>query len=386
MVALLVTLLGCGTVIPDNPAVVENDILSGNFEGACNGFLSPELALRTETARSLAAHPESEVATKCICDKVYDKAAHTWDPAIAEGLEGSKRDDLVACLAAALDDDGIADKATVVKWVAKTKAPKALESLATVLKSGKNNEARAAAAKALTTSDAHVPNLLAALKEDPAPEVRAAAGAALQHRKMPDVAAALATAVATDPEAKVRAGAAKSLPNLGLPEGDAAACKALEDADPGVRGAAAVAMAPEKRPVLTKCLADRVRKGEPEPAVRQAMLSAIASHGTKEAKAELCSMIGPYTAMYLKDGLLPLDSPDDAAKHQNDIDWDNSYGCVEKALRTPGLTCAGKFHLQAWFERLGATVKPRPCPGMQLDSSGEVVRPELAGGDEISFE
>jgi hypothetical protein len=387
MLGVWLAWVGCGPVIPDNPAVVENDILSGDFEGACTGFLSPEAALRTETAKSLAAHPESPIATKCTCDHLYDKAAHTWDAGAAEGLEGTKRDDLAVCLAAALDDDAIADKVLVVKWVAKTKAPKGLEALANTLKSGKNNAARAAAATGLTTSDPHVANLIAALKDDPAPEVRAAAGTALMHRKTPEVAMALAAAATSDPEAKVRAGAVKAIPNLGLPEGDAAACKALEDASPGVRAAAAVAMGPEKRPTLTKCLADRVRKGEPEAAVRSAILTSMAQQQTKDAKLLLCELIGPYTAMYIKDGLLPNDSPDDAAKHQNDIDWENSYACVEKAMRQPGLTCAGKFHLQAWYQKLGGSVTPRPCPGMQVDGTGEVVRPELPdAGGEISFE
>jgi hypothetical protein len=250
--------------------------------------------------------------------------------------------------------------------------------VAELAKTSKDEEVRAAAVPGITTLDAYVPVLIEIVEKDPSAKVRAAAAKGLVGRKEPAMIPVLVAASAKD-EPEVRAAAAEALARTATAEGDAAVCKVmLDDADEGVRGTAVKALTGVRRAGVLDCIVDRVRKEEPNEALRAGYLAMLRAYSTDESKAVLCKEMGPWVKKYVTDALPPeRETPSDIVFVQNDIDYEKSYECVTKALSTPGLTCHGRYHLTSWAVDLGGKQRVKPCPGMAPDGSG---------GREVIFE
>jgi HEAT repeat protein len=374
---VLFTLVACmGGGFVEKPSDVDRYIVMNDYEGACAGLQVEDAELRAYTAEKLAEHADQQVATDCLCAALYDADGHTVDADVAKALAKTKRDDLATCLAKGVEDPQVADKPAVVGALAAIGAKSGYESLAGVAKSG-DDASRAAAASGLGGSADHVALLVELATKDASADVRAAAIDALWDVKDPAMVPAL-TEAATKDQPSVRKAAVKLLAKQLTPEADAAVCKVmLEDSEEEVRGAAVVAWTNSRRPDAVACLKKRLLTEEPSEAIRAGTLAAL--KGTVEGKEVLCAVMGDYVKMYVKDALPADESLSDIVYVQNDVDFERSYECVSKALKTPGLTCYGKFHLNTWGLALGGKNRPSRCPGMPKEGGG-------GGGGEISFE
>jgi hypothetical protein len=379
-------ILACtGATVIDTPAQVENRVLQGNIAGACDGLVAPDVEIRKYTAERLARfdYDDTATATTCLCAKLYDPASHAVDLDVAGAIKKTKSDALAKCLAPALDDPAVADRARVATLIAAIGAPAGYDALGKQLTSSTDPGARAAAASGLKTQREHDPELQHAALADADPTVRAAALAALATHPGPDLEGTMVEA-SKDPEPSVRAAAVPALAAIDTATAVDATCALLrDDPDEGVRGAVVVAWKGTRRPGPVGCMRQRLGVEEPSEAVRAGLLAALGSARSPETNKILCDAIGPYVRMYVKDALPAEDSPLDIVFVQNDYDFDNSYSCVEKALKTSGLTCYGKFHLVGWFDRLGGKMHATRCPGMPADAASGGGG---GGASEVSFE
>lgn len=376
----LVCLVGCGPGYVETPAEVDNDILQGNFEEACYGLRAEHPEVRRHTAEKLAEHPDQPIATQCTCVALYDPESGRVDTDIARGLDGKKRDDLATCLTPAFADERVADKVGLAELVGNMKAEAGWALLANVAKSHADPAVRAGAVHGMRFATSQQAALIAVLGSDSSADVRAAAAKALGEQRTPESRAALEQAAGNDAEAAVRIAAVLAMKNM---EGfEAAACRVLNaDADPGARHAAAIALEGiRKKDVVVPCFHERLIHEEPSEEVRAQVLKNLVVLRMPEANQVLCDDIGPYLRLYVKDAVPPEGAAWDILKAQNDVDFENSYACVEKAMRQGGYSCYAKYHLATWNAALGGKAKPRACPGMAVAGGGG------GGGGEISFE
>jgi hypothetical protein len=360
----LCALVACEPTVAETALDVDNRIRREDFEGACTGFRAQDAEVRSYTAEALAQVADAPVATACVCAALYDPTSGRVDLEVASALEESKRDDLATCLARAIDDPHVADRAAVAERVADIGAEAGYDALSTVARGSADTDARAAAVTGLRPSARHVPVLVGALTGDAAPGVRAAAAAGLVNRKDAGVAEALVAATG-DADPSVRAAAVAALAVLADPAADAAICRALlEDPDEGVRNAGVVAWNGVRRPEPVACLGRRLLKEEPSPTVRSNTLAALAASRTDGSKAALCDAIGPFLRLYVVDKRIEEIPGTEIVATQNAADMDRSYACVERALGQGGYSCFAKHHLGTWMNDLGGKARVSLCPGM----------------------
>jgi hypothetical protein len=390
VVTVLAALTGCGASYVETPAEVDNDILAGDFESACVGLKMEDPVLREHTARALAEHPDEKIATDCVCVALYDGDAGKFDADAAGGLKKSKRGDLARCIEPALEDARVTDKAQVTKAISAIGGSDAKKILAEHLGASPDTAVRVGCAEALKGDEAYIPALADAASKDASAEVRVAAIAGLQGRKgRADLVAPL-TAAAAERDVGVRGAALFTLGTLELAEADEVVCKAvMDDPDTTVRRMAALGWkegrAASRSPVVA-CLKKRILTEEPSEEVRAAALAALGAPKSKEANAVLCDSIPAYVKMYVKDALPPDESPSDILFVQNDVDFERSYECVEKAVRAGGYSCYGKYYVAAWFTELGGKATARRCPGMPPPEGKNEVGTAVGATTEISFE
>ncbi len=84
------------------PSFVENSDIDAamarsSFATVCKGLEMKEAATRSYAAMKLKSVQEP-IAAECVCSFVVE-GKHGWDPAIADGLKGTPRDDLAGCFA-----------------------------------------------------------------------------------------------------------------------------------------------------------------------------------------------------------------------------------------------------------------------------------------------
>lgn len=341
-------------------------LVNERFKSACVGMDMPDEDLRRYTAMKLADYPQEEVANSCICEALYDPELHSWDAAVADGLRNTERDDLAACLASALSDDQADERERLVHMLAGIHAPSGYAAIAEAAASERDPEVKAAMISELQPSDSHVDVVLAALKSDDSPAVRAAAARALKGRKDPAVVEAVVHAATEDPEGEVRAAALRSVVKLKVEKTDEMVCAAMmEDEDEAVRLMAVRSYKGTRRPEALACLRKRARSEEESGAVRQAILDALGASPSDEAADILCEIVGPWSRMYIKDKIY-VDIPGaDVMKAQNNRDWERSYQCVAEALRQGGYSCYARNYLGHWMKDLGGSAATPWCPGMK---------------------
>lgn len=151
-----------------------------------------------------------------------------------------------------------------------------------------------------------------------------------------------------------------------LPAADAAWCALLTDADAAVRLEAVKASENVRRESVSTCLGALLTREEPDANVRQMAIYELTVMRTKYAGRALCDAIGPYTARYVIDAIPVPEGPLDIAYAQNAVDFETSFECYEKAFKTPGLSCGGKFYLTYWSNAMGGKRHAPKCPGLEI--------------------
>ena len=225
--------------------------------------------------------------------------------------------------------------------------------------------------------DDHKADLMARLKDDPAPEVRAEAAAVFENVKDDDVVAALVDAAKDDDDGLVRAAALKAVVKLKIDETDAMVCDLMmNDPDERVRDRAVRSFKGSKRRVALDCLKKRLLTEEKSDAVRKSTLKAIYASPDDYAPKVLCDAVGPFVRMYIDE--VPVHKqPDsdayDIVKHQNNRDFENTHDCAKRALSQGGHSCWGKWYLADWVERMGGNAFKPTCKGMDPANAGQVI-------------
>ena len=369
-VAALVLLAGC-EMTPrhiDKSSDVDMYLTRKAYTSACVGLkMDHDDSLRAYTAQRLADYPHVPAASACVCAELYDAEAHTVDLAVAEGIAGTRRDDLAACLAPAVHDAAIPAKKRpdVVAALARIDAPASYGPLEALAKSDPDPAVRAHAARALRPSAASEGTLVSLLASDQEAGVRQAAGEALAGHKGKEVLRALVRAVAEDADGGVRAAALDAVVHLGAKDADDMICKAmLEDPDERVRERAVRAYHGTKRVAALACLQKRMDRPEESGAVRTAILEALGASPSDRAAMMLCDNIGPWLRMYVKDEIADRIPGANIIEFQNNRDWERSYDCVGRALQQGGYSCYARNHLGHWMNELGGKASTPWCPGM----------------------
>lgn len=378
----LVLLVGCQPRFVETSAEVDAFIAQADFDGACVALKMTHHnkdELRHYAAEKLAEYPEIPEATACICAAMYDAEKGTWDPPVVEGVEGTRRDDLAECIAPALSDERIEKSADLVTAVGKMYAPAGIAAMAGLVKNGSADPTiRAAAVEVLRMAEDQRPLVVETMASDPSPQVRAAAAAALEgHDKDKDVREALTTAATSDTDPSVRASAVKVLGKSHKKTfiRDLLCRVMMEDEDEVVRRTAIEPLKGTTDEKALACLGERLKKEETSPAVRTAYLEALAASPHEDSATILCKNIGPFLRMYVTDEIADRIDGVNIIESQNNRDWENSYSCVEQALRQAGYSCFAKHHLGGWMIDLGGKGSLPRCPGMSA----------LGGATEMEF-
>lgn len=368
-------LMGC-TVPPrhvESEIEVDGYLAQRAYASACVGLQNRNNdGLRTYTAQQLVRLPSERVANDCLCAALYDPLKHVVDGATAMGLAGSKRNELAKCLAPSLIDPLVEDRPRVAALLAGIDAEAGYQALEDVTNSGEGPEIRAAATRGLLYSSRAQDRLAELVLQDEDPGVRAAAAEALAGRKDPKIVQTIKQVLAEEQVVEVRAAALRALVTSDAAGSRDLVCKTLmEDEDARMRIGAANAFRKSEDRLAIDCLKRRLLEEELNPAVRTEVMEAIESSPTKHASNALCALIAPMMKLYVKDVIAEETPGVDIIKFQNNKDWERSYECVERALQSPGLSCYAKNHLGKWMRELGGKAARPLCPGMKRLPSGD---------------
>lgn len=356
--------VGCGPPdFVDSVDKIDTFLAQGKVDHACVGLRMRDEEVRRGTAERLARLPADPVAQDCLCRALTTEAEGGFDAKIAEALHGTRHAAAARCLGEALSGPG--PKASIVDTLVAVGAPEGFPALEQVARNDADATLRAKALAGLQGSDAALELARAVLASDPEPILRRAAIEALRGRPSAEVRQPLLSALANDADPGVRAAAIGALGKATDVSVIDAVCGALLDSpDAEVRAAAATALKGTTVARAATCLAKRIVAEEPEGAVREAILQAARTSPSPIVTAALCDEIAPWLRKYVKDTLASEVEGYDIVEAQNNADWKRSYACVEKALRSAGLSCYARNHLAHRFRELGGQATPPWCPGM----------------------
>lgn len=303
-----------------------------------------------------------EAGRACICESIVDPQGRI-DLAIVEGMKGTRRDDVVSCLVTALENPAVEKRLEGVVGLANTAATAGRDALAKMATADPDPEVRKRAIGAIS-GDPTYQGALLTLSADPDAGVRAAAVEGMLKLKDPAVITRLTALAKEDPAGEVR-GAALGILKVANAEGiDTMLCDAMmKDESPDVRRAAVLAFRGTKRDEAISCLRERALAKEDDSSVREAMLTTLKSSPNQKAADVLCEAIPFWMRSYVIDDLPDKLPGTDIAKAQNDRDWDNSYKCMERAVRSSsGYSCYARMYTAYWFEQVGGSAHIPKCP------------------------
>ncbi len=350
---------------------IDGYIMRKSWASACVGLkMKNDDGLRRYTSERLAGHPHVRAATSCVCEALYSVDGRAVDYAVADGLAGSRRDDLAECLAPALDDGSIVgpDRANLVRVLGGIDASAAYALLEKLAVEDDDPTVRAHATRALKPSLRSTELLVERLANDEAAVVRAAAAEALTDRKEKAVHSPLIAAATSDVDGQVRAAALGAVVKLKHAKRDEIVCNAmLDDSDAQVRDAAVRAYHGSKRKSALKCLEKRLLTEEESTTVRSSVLAALGASPSDLATDILCDSIGPFLKLYVKDAIAETLPAVNILETQNNRDWERSLECAERALARGGYSCYARNHLGHWIKRLGGKAATPWCPGMERE-------------------
>jgi hypothetical protein len=368
--ALIASLASCEMAprFVETSAEVDTFLARGAYGSACVGLtMRDDDSLRTYTSGKLAEYPHISVATKCICEALYDAELHEFDAAVAEGLAGTHREDLAACLTPALDDVQIESerRPILVRVLGGIDARSAYGSLEKLAGSDPDPSVRRYAAESLRPCSGCVGTLIERLQNDEVAEVRAGAARALKGRSDKTTVAHLTKVALEDDDGGVRAAALDAAVKNRTAKTDAMVCELMmEDPDERVRDVAVRSFEGSKRLSAIKCLKKRLITEEESATVRISTLKALGSSPSDKAALVLCDGIGPFLRLYVKDEIADKIPGTNIIETQNNRDYERSYECVQRALGQGGYSCYARNHLGHWFNELGGKAGTPWCPGM----------------------
>ena len=333
------------------------------YKTVCKGLEMKDDDVRTYASENLQ-DVEDPQAAECFCERVYRNGE--LDLPIAQGLIGSERDDMVTCTLPALDGATVSpeDKVALLDILIKSNAEAADTRLFAIAGAEGDTETRIMAIGSLGgTGDPAEQELLRALVSHAEPTVREAAAKALVGQKDDATRDVLLKAAAEDTVGEVRAAALRTLKGVKAEGVDALLCTAmLEDESPAVRKQAVQSLKGTKKKDNLACLRKKAMTEELDGDVRVAMLKTFRANS--ESWPILCDAIPFYMATYIDEQGPESVAGADIAKAQNDVDWDNSYVCFQKALgKRRGWSCKGHQYVAAWYEAVGGSTHVPACEG-----------------------
>ncbi len=364
-IALSTLLLACETPAPQfvSKADLDRAHTLNDVRAICVGLTMKDDDTREYAALKLKDYKDE--GASCLCQHLTRDG--TWDPAVLSGLANATDDHRVGCVADALDDATLKDRAGLAKAMLKVKAPKVHARLVVAANSDTDPEVQAAALPALrgTRDPKEQEMLISGLKRGGA----WGANAAMDLAGNPAATEALRDAVKTgDPPTK--AAALVAYRDLKLEDFPDVACGAMADADPGVRVAAIRAVDVFRNPKILACLRDHVMTVEPDVNVRTALLEVLDKNAAPEASQILCDAIPFWVKTYVTDTAPTLQSDLDIVYYQNDRDYERSLECATAAFNKGGYTECGKAYLGARVNEFGGKVHYKACPASTPPAGG----------------
>jgi hypothetical protein len=362
----LLLLLACDmTPSHVSSAEIDEAIALGKWNVACKGLEMKDARTREYATERLVtgSYPK---AKDCICSKV--QGTDGWDPAIASGLKGSDKDDIVGCFAELVAKTDLPKRKEAVVALSLTAAPVARKTLATIaLDTTTDADLRARSVGSLSGRTEFVESLTGLLSADDKPEVRAAAAKALSGNKTRTVVATLVKAAKEDKEGVVRGAALRAAKSSGATSADQMVCDAMmNDPSPEVRSAAVSAFQGTRRDSAAACLRKRAMTYEPDAGVRDRLLEVLKSSPNDKAALVLCDAISFWMKSYVIEEIPDRLPGTEIVKAQNDRDYERSYECLQRAYRkSSGYSCFARLHVGLWFREVGGKVRVPSCPGYE---------------------
>ena len=360
-----------------NGSDIDDAFARRQYKTVCKGLdMSDDEVRRYATTR--LEEIADEMAVECVCSHTTQTEVDgtiNWDKAILKGLTGSDNAGMLGCFAALLDDPAVQnDRPALVTALATSRVPAVKARIALAAEKDADVDTRVSALKALTGSrDAgHLELFMKVLNTANDASLKAAAVAAMSGNSDPKVVAALSEAAENGDSGALRGAALKALKRSLGKEADGLLCEAMmNDEDASVRAAAIGAYRGTKRPEAVACLRKRALTKEDESSVRQALLDVLKSSPTDEARAVLCDGIPFFLRTYVIDDVPDKIPGTNIVKAQNDVDWDASYDCFQKAYKkNRGYSCYAKQHIGLWFREVGGKSYVPKCAKDNAPASG----------------
>ncbi len=338
---------------------IDRAIGTRDEEVLCVGLTMKEAETRSYAAEKIVSI--DKMSSTCLCDHLTYEGA--WDPAVLEGMRKAKDDGRAGCAARLLDDAALTDRAGLAAALLDVRVPSVRARLVMAATTDADPTVQAAALPILTgTKDpAEVALLVDGLATHPntwvIAAVRTLAGQAA-------ATGALHTLATTHADPAVRAAALESFRQAHTPDFAATLCPAmLADPDPSVRSAAIAMTKSSRDPAVLACLRERTMTVEADPAVRLLLMQTLAKTAAPEAAAILCDAAPFWVRTYVSDKPVTEQSAEDILWYQNDRDFEQSYGCAEKAVKAGRYSCWGRAYVGARFREFGGKTSFPRCPG-----------------------
>ena len=302
----------------------------------------------------------------CLCDHLTRDG--TWDPAVFNGLARAKDDARVGCVATALDDVKLKDRAGMATAMMKIDAPSVHARLVLAANSDSDPAVQAAALPALrgTTDPKELEMLITGLKRGGL----WGANAAYDLTGLAPATDALRDIIKTG-DAQTKTAALLAYRAAKTDDWGAVACAALNDPDAAVRIGALAAVKATRNIEILGCMRDHLMAPEPDAAVRLALLQTLSSDAAPEAAKALCDAIPYWVKTYITDTAPQPKSVEDIVFYQNDRDFEQSLACTEAAFKAGGYTVCGKAYLGARVNEFGGNARYKDCPAASPAAAGD---------------
>jgi len=361
-------LAACDAMPPSHVEVpdIQEAMAVERYNVVCVGLGMKDDATRKFATEQLITVSDP-VAKDCICANITDEAKG-WDIAVADGMKTTDRDDIARCFTDLVRNPGLQKRDEAIKYLLNMPAPVARQTLADIARDTQSApESRVTALGAIGGDKQFKDTLMSLADTESDTAVRAAANEGLGGMKDRPVIELLRTKAADDPEGEVRGAALKALKASGVPDATEMMCKAMmDDESPIVRRQAIAAFRGTKRTSAVKCLRERALKLEPDSGVREKLLEVLKSSPSDKAAQVLCDAIPFWSKSYLKEGMPDKVPGTDIIRAQNTRDFERSYDCVQKAVRSSsGYSCYAKAYTGHWFRELGGSTHVPRCPGYE---------------------
>lgn len=358
---MLLFLLACFSTGPTfaTKADVDKALGRGDFATACAGLTQKDGETRRYTAEKLKDLDQS--AANCTCDHLTFEGK--WDAEVLTGLQGTTKDERAGCAGTLLDDTAQQDRTGLVTKLLSIKAPQVRARLAQAATSDADPAVKAAAVPVFShTKDAGELKILTDGLSNPDPAWAAAAATVLSGRS--EAADALRTAASSHPDSSVRIAALTSYAAVRAEDFPSVVCKAMmEDSAGDVRAAAIRIVKPSRNADVMACLRKRALTEEADPVVRLALLDTLKVAPDPAAADILCDAMPFWVKTYVKDAAVEAHSDLDIAYYQNERFYDDTYRCLEAAVKAGGYSCWGRAYLGASFREAGGKVSYPDCSG-----------------------